>query len=169
MKKFVKLCLHLSYIVQNSFHFDEIFHMKFKIPILLFMLLKRHLVAKIIQFLPDSTSFFGTFAVISSSFSVPDASSISSTNSFAPKIAKSGTTSCAGQVSSGPSGSRISQAFWRKIIIVTVQKSYFSNIPNLQRDKTQKKNRIWSFMMRIVALTECLQSLDDSVYNKGQN
>ena len=28
MKKFVKLCLHLSYIVQNSFHFDEIFHKK---------------------------------------------------------------------------------------------------------------------------------------------
>ena len=147
-KKFAKLCLHLSYIaqksfhfdeifhikfkitilqkslknssnfvyifsyiVQNSFHIDEIFHIKFKLPILYCMLLKRHLVAKIIQFLPDSTSFFGTFAVISSSFSVPNASSISSTNSFAPKIAKSGTTSCAGQVSSGPSGSRISQAF----------------------------------------------------------
>ena len=28
MKKFVKLCLHSSYIVQNSFHFDEIFHKK---------------------------------------------------------------------------------------------------------------------------------------------
>ena len=28
MKKFVKVCLHLSYIVQNSFHFDEIFHKK---------------------------------------------------------------------------------------------------------------------------------------------
>ena len=38
MKKLVKLCLHLGYIVQNSFHFDEIFfHGKFqnfKIPIL---------------------------------------------------------------------------------------------------------------------------------------
>ena len=34
MKKFVKLCLHLAFIVQNSFHFDEIFHIKFKIPIL---------------------------------------------------------------------------------------------------------------------------------------
>ena len=30
----VKLCLHLSYIEQNSFHFDEIFHIRFKIPIL---------------------------------------------------------------------------------------------------------------------------------------
>ena len=28
MKKFVKLCLLSSYIVQNSFHFDEIFHKK---------------------------------------------------------------------------------------------------------------------------------------------
>ena len=28
MKKFVKLCLHLSYALQNSFHFDEIFHKK---------------------------------------------------------------------------------------------------------------------------------------------
>ena len=45
MKKFVKLCLHLSYIVQNSFHFDEIFHMKFKLPILVYLLLRRHLVA----------------------------------------------------------------------------------------------------------------------------
>ena len=26
MKKFVKLCLHSSYTMQNSFHFDEIFH-----------------------------------------------------------------------------------------------------------------------------------------------
>ena len=38
MKKLVKPCLHLDYIVQNSFHFDEIFfHGKFqnfKIPIL---------------------------------------------------------------------------------------------------------------------------------------
>ena len=31
LKKFVKLCLHLSNIVQNSFHFDEIFHIKFKL------------------------------------------------------------------------------------------------------------------------------------------
>ena len=30
MKKFVKVCLHLSYIVQNSFHFDEIFYRKFQ-------------------------------------------------------------------------------------------------------------------------------------------
>ena len=29
MKKFVKLCLHLSYIVLNTFHFDEIFNIKF--------------------------------------------------------------------------------------------------------------------------------------------
>ena len=28
MKKFVKLCLHLGYIVQNSFHFDDIFFME---------------------------------------------------------------------------------------------------------------------------------------------
>ena len=35
MKKLVKLCLHLDYIVQNSFHFDEIFFMEnFKNPIL---------------------------------------------------------------------------------------------------------------------------------------
>ena len=34
MKKFVKLCLHLSYVEQKSFHFDEIFHRKFKTPIL---------------------------------------------------------------------------------------------------------------------------------------
>ena len=38
LKKFVKLCLHLGYIGQNLFHFDEIFfHGKFqnfKIPIL---------------------------------------------------------------------------------------------------------------------------------------
>ena len=27
-KKLVKLCLHFDYIVQNSFHFDEIFHDK---------------------------------------------------------------------------------------------------------------------------------------------
>ena len=33
MKKIVKLCLHSSYIAQNSFPFDEIFHRKFKIPI----------------------------------------------------------------------------------------------------------------------------------------
>ena len=25
MKKFVKLCLHLNYTIQNYFHFDEIF------------------------------------------------------------------------------------------------------------------------------------------------
>ena len=30
VKKFVKLCLHSSYKVQNSFHFDEIFHRKFE-------------------------------------------------------------------------------------------------------------------------------------------
>ena len=30
VKKFVKLCLHSSYLVQNSFHFDEIFHKKKK-------------------------------------------------------------------------------------------------------------------------------------------
>ena len=34
MKKFVKLCLQLSYIVQNSFHFDEIFHMNSKFQFL---------------------------------------------------------------------------------------------------------------------------------------
>ena len=34
VKNSVKLCFHLSYIVQNSFHFDEIFHRKFQIPIL---------------------------------------------------------------------------------------------------------------------------------------
>ena len=45
MKKLVKLCLHLGYIVKNSFHFDEIFHIKFKLPILVCMLLRRHLVA----------------------------------------------------------------------------------------------------------------------------
>ena len=28
MKKLVKLCLHLGYIVQNFFHFDEIFFME---------------------------------------------------------------------------------------------------------------------------------------------
>ena len=28
MKKFVKLYLHLGYIVQNHFHFDEIFFME---------------------------------------------------------------------------------------------------------------------------------------------
>ena len=28
MKKLVKLCLHLGYIVQNTFHFDEIFSWK---------------------------------------------------------------------------------------------------------------------------------------------
>ena len=33
LKIFVKVCLHLSYIARNSFHFDEIFHRKFKIPI----------------------------------------------------------------------------------------------------------------------------------------
>ena len=45
MKKIVKFCLHLSYKVQNSFHFDEIFHIKFKLPILVCMSLRRHLVA----------------------------------------------------------------------------------------------------------------------------
>ena len=34
-----------SYKVQNSFHFDEIFHRKFKIPILVYGALRRHLVA----------------------------------------------------------------------------------------------------------------------------
>ena len=33
MKKFVKVCLHSSYTVKNSFHFDEIFYKNFKIPI----------------------------------------------------------------------------------------------------------------------------------------
>ena len=28
MKKLVKLCLHLGYIGQNPFHFDEIFFME---------------------------------------------------------------------------------------------------------------------------------------------
>ena len=41
----MKLCLHLSYIAQNSFHFDEIFHRKLKIPILVCVTLRRHLVA----------------------------------------------------------------------------------------------------------------------------
>ena len=41
----MKLCLHLSYIAQNSFHFDEIFHRKVKIPILVCVALRRHLVA----------------------------------------------------------------------------------------------------------------------------
>ena len=36
-KNSVKLCLHLSYIAQNSFHFDEIFHRKFKTPILVLL------------------------------------------------------------------------------------------------------------------------------------
>ena len=40
----MKLCLHLSYIAQNSFHFDEIFHRNFKIPILRCVALRRHLV-----------------------------------------------------------------------------------------------------------------------------
>ena len=40
MKKFVELCLHLSYIAHNSFHFDEIFHIKFKLPILVFYVTK---------------------------------------------------------------------------------------------------------------------------------
>ena len=44
-KKSVKLCLYLSFIAQNSFHFDEIFHRKFKIPILICVTLRRHLVA----------------------------------------------------------------------------------------------------------------------------
>ena len=44
-KNSVKLCLHLSYIAQNSFHFDEIFHRKFKIPISVCVSLRRHLVA----------------------------------------------------------------------------------------------------------------------------
>ena len=35
IEKFVKLCLHKSYTVQNYFHFDEIFDRKFKIPILI--------------------------------------------------------------------------------------------------------------------------------------
>ena len=41
----MKLCLHLSYIAQNSFHFDEIFHRKFKISISVCVALRRHLVA----------------------------------------------------------------------------------------------------------------------------
>ena len=41
----VKLCLHLSYITQNSFHFDEIFHRKLKIPILVCVLFRRHLMS----------------------------------------------------------------------------------------------------------------------------
>ena len=40
LKNSVKLCLRLSYIVQNSFHFDEIFHIKFKLPILVFYVTK---------------------------------------------------------------------------------------------------------------------------------
>ena len=32
MKKFVKVCLHSSYTLQNSFHFDEILRRKYKIP-----------------------------------------------------------------------------------------------------------------------------------------
>ena len=39
MKKFGKLCLHLGNIVQNSFHFDEIFQIN-KLPILLFYVTK---------------------------------------------------------------------------------------------------------------------------------
>ena len=35
----------LSYRAQNSFHFDDIFHRKFKIPILVCVALRRHLVA----------------------------------------------------------------------------------------------------------------------------
>ena len=34
VKNSAKLCLHLSYIVQNSFHFDEIFNRKVKLSIL---------------------------------------------------------------------------------------------------------------------------------------
>ena len=41
----MKLCLHLTYLAQISFHFDEIFHRKFKIPILVCVALRRHLVA----------------------------------------------------------------------------------------------------------------------------
>ena len=41
----MKLCLHLSYIAQNSFHFDKIFHRKFKIPISVCVSLRRPLVA----------------------------------------------------------------------------------------------------------------------------
>ena len=37
VKNSVKLCFRLSYIVQNSFHFDEIFHRKFQIPILVLL------------------------------------------------------------------------------------------------------------------------------------
>ena len=37
MKKIVKLCLHLSYIVLNTFHFDEIFTENFKVTILAFV------------------------------------------------------------------------------------------------------------------------------------
>ena len=41
----MKLCLHLRYKAQISFHFDEIFHKKFQIPILACVVLRRHLVA----------------------------------------------------------------------------------------------------------------------------
>ena len=41
----MKFWLHLTYIAQNSFHFDEIFHRKFKIPISICVALRRHLVA----------------------------------------------------------------------------------------------------------------------------
>ena len=33
MKKFVKLCLHSSKVMQISLQFDEIFHIKFKLQI----------------------------------------------------------------------------------------------------------------------------------------
>ena len=40
MKNFVKLCLHLGSIVQNSFHFDAIFFIEnVKIPILAIIIL----------------------------------------------------------------------------------------------------------------------------------
>ena len=49
MKKFVKLCLHLGYIVQDSFHFDEIFQINFQFPLLVCMLLGRHLVSILVN------------------------------------------------------------------------------------------------------------------------
>ena len=47
LKNSVKLCLRLSYIVQNSFHFDEIFHIKFKLPILVLYVTSGNFSAKI--------------------------------------------------------------------------------------------------------------------------
>ena len=54
-KNSVKVCWHLSYLAQNSFHFDEIFHRKFKIPILVCVVCTKtqHLV-------PTLGTIFGT-------------------------------------------------------------------------------------------------------------